>query len=132
MPPHDTRACSCHPARPALLADPALQVHDNPRAFLACNYDPAKALCHPGRAAGKTAGRPDLNRCNPACANIARTDEHIQALTAETVRLRAEAASPLAPEPIRQRLFQRAATLEQIAERHARTRIAAEPGDGHG
>jgi len=37
----------------ALLADPGLQVHDNPRAFLACNYDPAKALCHlvgqPGR-----------------------------------------------------------------------------------
>jgi hypothetical protein len=56
----------------ALLADPALRVHDNPRAFLACNYDPAKALCHPGRSAGKNAGHPDLDRCNPACANIAR------------------------------------------------------------
>ena len=56
----------------ALLTDPGLQVHDNPRAFLACNYDPAKALCHPGRAADKTAGHPDLDRCNPACANIAR------------------------------------------------------------
>ena len=33
----------------ALLADPALQVHDSPGAFLACNYDPAKALCHPDR-----------------------------------------------------------------------------------
>jgi hypothetical protein len=115
----------------ALLADPALQVHDNPRAFLACNYDPAKALCHPGRAAGKAAGHPDLDRCNPACANIARTGEHIDALTAETARLRAEAASPLAPEPIRQRLIQRADVLEQIAERHARTRITAKTGD-HG
>jgi hypothetical protein len=67
----------------ALLADPGLQVHDNPRAFLACNYDPAKALCHPGRAAGKAAGHPDLDRCNPACSNIARTDEHITALAAE-------------------------------------------------
>jgi len=115
----------------ALLADPALQVHDNPRAFLACNYDPAKALCHPGGAAGKAAAHPDLDRCNPACANIARTGEHITALTAETARLRAEAASPLAPEPIRQRLAQHADTLEQIAERHARTRITAKTDD-HG
>jgi hypothetical protein len=116
----------------ALLADPALQVHDNPRAFLACNYDPAKALCHPGRAAGKTAGHPDLDRCNPACANVARTGEHIEALTAEAARLRAEAASPLTPGPIRQRLSQRADALERIAERHARTRITAEPDDDHG
>lgn len=109
----------------ALLTDPALQVHDNPQAFLACNYDPAKALCHPGRTAGKTSSHPDLDRCNPACANIARTDEHITALTAETERLRAEAASPLAPEPIRQRLAQRAGELERIAERHTRTRSTA-------
>ena len=116
----------------ALLADPALQVHDNPRAFLACNYDPAKALCHPGRAtAAKAAAHPDLDRCNAACANIARTDEHITALTAETARLRAEATSPLAPEPIRQRLTQHADALEQIAERHARTCITAK-ADDHG
>jgi hypothetical protein len=116
----------------ALLTDPALQVHDSPRAFLACNYDPAKALCHPGRAAGKAAGHPDLERCNPACANIARTDEHITALTAEAARLRAEAASPLVPVPIRQRLAQRAAVLERIAERHARTRVTIDAGDADG
>jgi hypothetical protein len=40
----------------ALLADPALQVHDSPGAFLACNYDPAKAPCHPSREASGTAG----------------------------------------------------------------------------
>jgi hypothetical protein len=111
----------------ALLADPALQVHDSPEAFLACNYDPAKALCHPDREVGSTAGHPALDRCDPACANIARTDEHITALTAETARLRAESASPLLPGPIRQRLAGRAAALEKIAERHARTRIT--PGD---
>jgi hypothetical protein len=116
----------------ALLADPALQVHDNPRAFLACNYDPAKALCHPGRPAGKNAGHPDLDRCNPACANIARTDEHIAALTAEIARLHAEAASPLAPEPIRQRLTQRAAGLGQIADRHARTRVITRSDNARG
>jgi hypothetical protein len=116
----------------ALLADPALQVHDNLRAFLACSYDPAKALCRPGRPAGKNAGHPDLDRCNPACANIARTGEHITALTAETARLRAEAASPLAPEPIRQRLTQRAAALEKIADRHARTRVTTRSDDARG
>jgi hypothetical protein len=46
----------------ALLADPALQVHDNPGAFLACNYDPAKALCHPDREAGSTAGEHRAHR----------------------------------------------------------------------
>jgi hypothetical protein len=107
----------------ALLADPALQVHDSPGAFLACNYDPAKALCHPDREAGSTAGHPALDRCDPACANIAYTDEHITALTTEIARLRAESASPLLPGPIRQRLAGRAAALEKIAERHARTRI---------
>jgi len=107
----------------ALLTDPALQVHDSPGAFLACNYDPAKALCHPDREAGSTAGHPALDRCDPACANIARTDEHITALTAEIARLRAESASPLLPGPIRQRLAGRAAALDKIAERHARTRI---------
>ena len=102
------------------------------RAFLACSYDPAKALCHPGRPAGKNAGHPDLDRCNPACANIARTDEHVAALTAEIARLRAEAASPLAPEPIRQRLTQRADALEQIADRHARTRVTTRSDDARG
>ena len=109
----------------ALLADPALQVHDSPGAFLACNYDPAKALCHPDREVGSTAGHPVLERCDPACANIARIDEHITALAAEITRLRAESASPLLPGPIRQRLVGRAAALEKITERHARTRITS-------
>jgi hypothetical protein len=116
----------------ALLTDPALQVHDNPQAFLACNYDPAKALCHPDRAAGAATGHPSLDRCNPACANIARTDTHITALTAETTRLQIEITSPLTPGPIRERLTQRAASLEQIAQRHTRTRITSPPKDRHG
>jgi integrase len=113
----------------ALLTDPALQVHDNPRAFLACNYDPAKALCHPGRAAGPASSHPSLDRCSPACANIARTDTHITSLHAETARLRAEIASPLTPAPLRERLTQRADALRQIADRHARTRIASKEHD---
>src|ERR1700729_744573 len=52
-----------------LLADPAMQVHDNPRAFLACNYDPAKALCHPSRESRRPPGpgpvQPGLRQHRP-------------------------------------------------------------------
>jgi len=68
---------------------------------------------------------------NTSDAETTYTDEHVAALTAETARLRAEAASPLAPEPIRQRLTQRADALEHIAKRHARTGITAK-ADDHG
>jgi hypothetical protein len=87
----------------ALLNDPRLHIHDNPQAFLACAYDPAKALCHPDRT-GRGRDQPRLDRCNPTCANIARTDEHITALTAQTARLQAEIANPLTPQSIRERL----------------------------
>jgi len=57
----------------ALLHEPEFQVFDNPDAFLTCNKDPAKALCDPDRAtrAPKDTRPPSLDRCNPACANIA-------------------------------------------------------------
>jgi hypothetical protein len=32
----------------ALLDEPEFHVYDNPNAFLTCNHDPTKALCHPG------------------------------------------------------------------------------------
>ena len=71
----------------ALLTDPALQVHDNPRAFLACNYDPAKALCHPALAAGPAGGHPTLDRCNPA-------SRALNMLTAENDALRRQISRP--------------------------------------
>ncbi len=88
-----------------------------------------RALCHPGRDAGPAAGHPSLDRCNPACANIASTDTHITALHAETARLRAEIASPFLPGPLRDRLTQRADGLQQIASRHARTRVTGQAAD---
>jgi len=115
----------------ALLNDPKLQVHDNPQAFLTCAYDPTKALCHPDHA-GRGDDQPRLDRCDPACGNIARTDEHIAALTAQTVRLREEIGNPLAPEPIRDRLAQHLAVLEQIADRHLRNRAVGGPVDVQG
>jgi len=73
-----------------------------------------------------------LDRCDPACANIARTDEHITTLTAETTRLQAEIANPLTPHPIRDRLTQRVAALQQIADRHTRSRTTRKAPDAQG
>jgi len=111
----------------ALLAEPTLQVHDSPGAFLACNYDPAKALCHPSREVGSTPGHPALDRCDPACANIPRTDDHITALTAEIARLRTESASPLLPGPISQRPAGRAAVLDRPRSRTGEDHRTARP-----
>ena len=105
----------------ALLTDPALQVHDNPQAFLACNYDPAKALCHPDRTAGKTVSHPNLDRCNPACANIARTDQQAAQLRDRALALETQAAH--VPQPVGDRLRATAVRLRDQAGKHDRTRI---------
>ncbi|UNN05324.1 hypothetical protein [Rhodococcus opacus] len=108
----------------ALLAVPQFHVYDNPEAFLTCNYDPSKALCHPDRThpPGRSTS-PAIDRCNPACANIARTDTHIAALRNEIARLREEIVEPATPIPMRERLGQRAAHLDKLVEQHERTRI---------
>lgn len=107
----------------ALLKVPQFHVHDNPEAFLTCNYDPAKALCHPDRAhpSGRSTS-PAIDRCDPACANIARTDTHIAALRTEIARLRDEIVEPATPMPLRERLRQRAAHLNTLVEQHEKTR----------
>ncbi|WP_328930882.1 MULTISPECIES: hypothetical protein [unclassified Streptomyces] len=58
-----------------LLADPTLNVFENREAFLFCNCDRTKALCHPGRNAKSEA--PSLDRCKVNCANNTRSDRHI-------------------------------------------------------
>ena len=125
-------ACSCHPGRPAPCS-PIPRCRSTTargRSWPATTTRPRRCAIQTGKP-GSTAGHPALDRCDPACANIARTDEHITALAAEIARLRAESASPILPGPIRQRLADRAAALEKIAERHARTRITT-PGDDNG
>ncbi|MFI7643548.1 hypothetical protein [Nonomuraea sp. NPDC049400] len=117
----------------ALLEQPRFHVYDNPDAFLTCNYDPAKALCHPERATtGSRGSSPAIDRCDPACANIARTDAHITALQHEIVQLEKEIAVPLTPTPLRERLKQRVLALRQIAERHQRMRIVLTAPDPAG
>jgi hypothetical protein len=108
----------------ALLDEPQFHVYDNSEAFLTCNYDPAKALCHIERIGrGPRSQPPAIDRCDPACANIARTDTHITELHQEITRLRGEIADPLTPTPLRERIKQRIAALHAIVDRHQRTRI---------
>ena len=112
-----------------LLAQPQFNVYDNPEAFLTCNNDPAKAMCHPERIRGSRRDLPPaIDRCDPACTNIARTDTHIRKLREEIIQLNEEITSPLTPIPLRERLKQRIYTLQAIAERHDRTRIISARG----
>lgn len=104
----------------ALLATPKFHIYDNPEAFLTCNYDPAKALCHPDRTLPGQSTSPAIDRCNPACANIARTDTHIAALRGEITHLREESLEPATPMPLQERLSQRATHLNKLLEQHER------------
>ena len=72
----------------ALLSDPALTVFENADAYLICNYDPCRALCNPDNAAGGLASTPSLDRCQPTCPNIARTDSHARQTRTLAERLR--------------------------------------------
>lgn len=117
----------------ALGRDPQLQVYDNPSAFLTCNYDPAKALCHPARTSSRNKNAPPaLDRCNPACANIARTDSHMTALQHEIAQLGTEIGDPLTPSPLRERLKQRVNALTTISRNHrAQAKSHKENRDRH-
>lgn len=110
----------------ALLEEPEFHVYDNPVAFLTCNHDPSKALCHPERTR-RTANRvlpPAIDRCDPACANIARTDTHIDHLQREIIELVEQVTSPLTPVPLKERLKQRVTALQRVADRHEHTKTA--------
>ncbi len=104
----------------ALVANPRLQVYEDPKAFLTCNHDAFTALCNPDRDRARDGARhtPDHSRCHPACANISRTDSQITALRAEVERIDADAAAGLDPYPIATREQQRKAHLTAIIRRH--------------
>ncbi|WP_097966738.1 integrase [Streptomyces sp. or20] len=107
----------------SLLADPNLNVFENKDTFLFCNYDRAKALCHPGRSGKYEA--PSLDRCKLNCANIARTDTHARQLREAADSLVRQASSGLAPEPLADRMQERAQGLSELADQHDRKRVLA-------
>lgn len=88
-----------------LAADPDVRVYDSPGQVMACCFDPSKALCRTSSTEqSKSSTTPDLTACDSRCANIARTDQHIEALHRQVTELEDERTSDLTPEPIRHRL----------------------------
>ena len=112
-----------------LLKNPNLQVYDNPQQHLACCYNESQALCHPSndRRPGIEQS-PDLLRCDPKCANAARTDSHIAALGDEVKHLEAQIEIPMTPIPIQVRLTQRRDRLLAVKAEHEHKRLVTAPG----
>lgn len=102
-----------------ILGNPALTVYDNPHAFLMCVYNRDRALCQQI----DTADAPRLDRCRPACANIARTDRHADDLVQHMQALENQAASEAVPGPLADRLAQRAAHLRGLSDQHTDDRF---------
>ena len=102
----------------ALRRHSPLRVFDNPGQFLVCNYDPHRALCAKTTDNEISVQTPARENCQPACANIARTDTHIRGLRERIRTLRDQSTSGLLPEPMRARLHQRIARLEAIVDEH--------------
>lgn len=101
-----------------LAANPDLRIYDGPEQSLACCFDPRKALCRRTTPGSRPSTTPDLTACDSRCVNIARTDRHIEVITAEIHQLRDEIVSPLTPEPIRPRLELRADRHQAIVDAH--------------
>lgn len=106
----------------ALLSNPLLTVHDNPRALAMCVYNRDKALCR--RIQDDDA--PRLDRCVATCTNIARTDHHAVQLTARAAELEQQADSGALPSPLAARLRQQAGRLRGHAEHHRNHRVATQ------
>ncbi|MEI2766676.1 MAG: site-specific integrase [Dermatophilaceae bacterium] len=101
-----------------LASNPAMRVYDSPGQVLACCFDPAKALCRRDTRASENPTTPDLSGCDSRCANIARTDTHIETLRSEVTHLHQEIASPATPEPFRARLTLRAQRHQALIDTH--------------
>jgi integrase len=115
----------------ALKSNPRLHVYDDPQALLACNLDPFKALCDPELARGGSPIRtPNRTRCNPACANISRTDTHMRRAQEQIDEIDEELEDTLLPWPMRRRLQLRRASREQLIQNHQTTGRTAPPASG--
>ncbi|MFI1165690.1 hypothetical protein ACH4UM_19250 [Streptomyces sp. NPDC020801] len=102
-----------------ILGNPALTVCDNPHSFPMCVYNHDRALCH----RLDIANAPSLDRCQPSCANIARTDRHADELVQCAQTLEEQATSEALPGPLADRLTRHAGHLRVLADRHNHDRI---------
>lgn len=69
---------------------------------------------------------PSLDRCQPACGNISRTDHPAGQLVGLAEALEKQAASEALPVPLAGRFRRRAARLRSTADEHYRNRITTQ------
>lgn len=105
----------------SLLSNKSLQVYENEQAFVWCNFRRESALCLRDKPDDATA-TPRLDRCQPGCGNIARTDAQSAKLRICATELTRQAA--VMPEPAALRVLSFAGSLVDRADRHDATRIA--------
>ncbi|MEW1659063.1 hypothetical protein [Streptomyces sp. NPDC093707] len=106
-----------------ILDNSQLSIYDNPGSYLMCVYNRDKALCH--RLEGQQEA-PSLDRCQPSCANISRTDHHADQLLALAERLEKQAGSEFVPVPLADRFRRRASRLRTLADEHYRNRVTVQ------
>jgi hypothetical protein len=100
-----------------LLKNEDATIYDNPHALVLCHYKRDTALCH----RDGIRDMPALDRCDPRCGNIARTDQQAAQLRDRALALESQAAH--VPQPVGDRLKASAARLREHADKHDRTRI---------
>jgi len=106
-----------------LSRNPSLRIIDNGVQAVACCYDVTKSLCHIGNSTKSDLKQtPDLIRCKSNCANIARTDKHIEKIKHDIRWQEEQANSKLTPTPLKERHLQRIASLKDIIRNHEKTR----------
>ena len=104
----------------ALLADPDLQVYDNPFAFSLCVFDRATAACQRADGLDLIDAAPVLPDCVATCVNRAVVDFGAEQMQDEAARMLAFAASQ--PTPLAHRLRGQADVLLQQVHAHHETR----------
>lgn len=95
-----------------ILADPDLQVHNNPTAIGVCVFNRLSA-CRSDN--DPDAGTPDTLQCKDWCANLAFTDNNLTEMHRLADDLRQEAAA--SPQPLADRLVADAEYLDRRASR---------------
>ena len=97
-----------------LRRDPSIVIYDNPDAVAICVWDETSALCRK-QGRGESRAVPVLPGCVDICPNLARTEVQLDALEAESDRLRLNAS--MSPKPIARSLLARAERNREIVDK---------------
>lgn len=103
-----------------LKRDPDLVIYDNPSAIALCAYRASTALC--GSKASKTGlSQPDLDRCDPRCTNVVRTEGQLLQITRRAEGMRANAS--ISPAPLAQSMLAGADELDEVVSAARRSAV---------